>query len=95
MPKQSSFERLYLRVPWVLCQGGSLYELGVFESPPETLIGNSLDDFFGNQFAQSWWVETRWKFNPDMVELVDREMENISIDQDLEYYKRIKSRLRD
>ncbi len=70
-----------------------LYDLGVFDTPPEALVRGSLSDYFGNEFARAWWVETKWKFALDIVEAIDREMENISVSQDIDYIERIKSRL--
>ncbi len=70
-----------------------LYNLGVFGTPPEALVRGSLSDYFGNEFARAWWAETKWKFELDIVEAIDREMENISVSQDIDYIERIKSRL--
>jgi len=70
-----------------------LYNLGVFDTPPEALVRGSLSDYFGNEFARAWWAETKWKFNPDITEIIDREMESISVSQDIDYIERIKARL--
>ena len=70
-----------------------LYNLGVFGTPPEALVRGSLSDYFGNEFARAWWAETKWKFELSIVEAIDREMENISVSQDIDYIERIKSRL--
>ncbi len=70
-----------------------LYNLGVFDTPPEALVRGSLSDYFGNEFARAWWAETKWKFDTDIVDAIEREMENISVSQDVEYIERIKARL--
>jgi len=70
-----------------------LYDLGVFDTPPEALVRGSLSDYFGNEFARAWWVETKWKCELNIVEAFDREIENISVSQDIDYIERIKSRL--
>jgi len=76
-----------------LVRDRDLYDLGVFDTPPEALVQGSLNDYFGNEFARAWWAETKWKFALDIVEAIDREMENISVSQDIDYIERIKSRL--
>ena len=72
-----------------------MYDLGVFDDPWQGLIPISIHGYFGNQFAQSWWAETKWKFHPEIVEVIDREMESISTNQDIEYVGRIRARLSD
>jgi hypothetical protein len=62
----------------------------------EPLVQASIDEFFGNEFAQAWWVESKFKFEGDdseLFEIVDREIQNLSPTQDLEYFGRIKSRI--
>ncbi len=70
-----------------------LHEMGVFDTPTETLVDGSLHDYFGNEFARAWWAETKWKFNVDIVQAIDKEMESISVIQDIDYIERIKARL--
>ncbi len=72
-----------------------MYQLGVFADPPEALVRVSIHDYFGNEFSRSWWAETKWKFNSEIVELIDREMVSISANQDIEYFGRIRARLGD
>ena len=76
-----------------LVRDRELYDLGVFDNPMESQISGSLHDYFGNQFARVWWEETKWKFSPDIVEIIDREMEKISVTQDIDYIERIKATL--
>jgi hypothetical protein len=71
----------------------SLYREGIFANPPELLVHGSLQDYFGNEFARAWWAETKWKFDPEFVEIIENEMKNISVTQDMDYIKRIKARL--
>ena len=70
-----------------------LYDLGVFDNPPKSLVRGSLHDYFGNEFARAWWAETKWKFDADIAEIIDKEMESISVSQDTDYIGRIKARL--
>ncbi len=76
-----------------LARDRALYDLGVIGTSVESQISASLHDFFGNQFARVWWEETKWKFGPDIVEIIDREMEKISVTQDIDYIERIKATL--
>ncbi len=76
-----------------LVRDRDLYDLGVFDTPPESLVQGSLNDYFGNQFARAWWAETKWKFALDIVEVIDKEMQSISVSQDIDYIERIKARL--
>ena len=70
-----------------------LYNLGVFDTPLESQVRGSLSDYFGNDFARAWWAETKWKFDFDIVEVIDKEMQSISISQDIDYIERITARL--
>jgi len=70
-----------------------LYDAGIFDDPPELLVRGSLYDYFGNEFARAWWAETKWKFDSDIVEVIDDEMKDISESQDVEYIERIRARL--
>ena len=76
-----------------LIRDRELYDLGVFDSPMESLVRASLSDYFGNEFARAWWAETKWKFSLDIVETIDKEMESISVTQDIDYIERIQARL--
>lgn len=76
-----------------LMRDRQLYDLGVFDNTLESVISDSLSDYFGNQFARVWWEETKWKFGLDIVEIIDREMEKISVTQDIDYIERIKATL--
>ncbi len=70
----------------------ALHALGLGVALDESVRG-SIQDFFGNEFAQAWWVETKFKFEDDFVEIIDREMLNVSPNQDVEYFGRLKSRI--
>jgi len=73
----------------------TLYRLGLSDEL-EVLVRGTIRDFFGNEFAQAWWVETRFKFeddNSEVYEFVDRAIQNLSPTQDLELFGRIKSRI--
>ena len=76
-----------------LMRDRDLYNEGVFDTPPQSLIRGSLHDYFGNEFARVWWAETKWKFNSEIVGLIDTEMEKVSASQDVDYIERIKMKL--
>jgi len=78
-----------------LLRDRQLHELGVFDVPSEDLIQMSIMDYFGNEFARAWWAETKSQWPPDIIDLVDREMETVSVNQDLEKIERIRRRLKD
>jgi hypothetical protein len=68
--------------------------LGLEEQPLADLVENSIDDFFGNRYAHAWWAETRHKWGGLRAE-IDLHLERVSVDQDLEYYGRIRARLQE
>ena len=73
-----------------------LWEMGIFEDPlpsQEDIITNNASIFFGNKYAQAWVVENRDNINPQTVALIDRAMESVATDQNLDFYKRIKARI--
>jgi len=76
-----------------LIRDSALYRQGISDDPPEALVHGSLQDYFGNKFARAWWAETKWKFDPELVEVIEMEMKNVSITQDIEYIERIRARL--
>lgn len=76
-----------------LVRDRALYRLGISDEPPEILVRGSLQDYFGNKFARAWWAETKWKFDPELAEIIEVEMKNVSITQDIDYIERIKARL--
>lgn len=76
-----------------LVRDRQLYNEGIFDNPPEALVRGSLHDYFGNELSRAWWAETKWKFNREIVEVIDQELPNISASQDLEYIEQFKSRL--
>ena len=76
-----------------LMRDRELYNEGIFDYPPQSLIRGSLHDYFGNEFARVWWAETKWKFNSEIVGIIDTEMKNVSASQDIDYIERIKAAL--
>ena len=74
-----------------LGRDSALYIQGISEEPPEALVHGSLHDYFGNKFARVWWAETKWKFDPELVGIIEMEMSNVSITQDIDYIERIKA----
>jgi hypothetical protein len=79
----------YLDLPW---RRKALHSLGIGEAVPEEVAG-TIDDYFGNRFARAWWEETKFKYREEMIEIIEREMQNVSPDQHLEFFGRIGSRL--
>jgi len=76
-----------------LSRDRELYELGVFDAPLHILVAESAHDYFGNKFARVWWEETKWKFRSDVVAAIDKEIPSILINQDIEYFRRIKQKV--
>lgn len=75
-----------------------LWELGVMTKPmatAEQVIADNAAIFFGNEFAQSWWIENRSVMNSDMRAMINAEIEKISTTRDFDYYERIRQRIRD
>ena len=75
-----------------------LWALGVFAEPmatPAQIISGNAKVFFGNEFAQSWWIERREEFNPELAMLMDAEIEKISTTHNFEYYERLRPGVRD
>ncbi len=68
--------------------------LGLEEGSLADLVENSIDDFFGNRYAQAWWAETKHKWG-GLRGAIDLHLERVSVDQDLEYYGRIRARLQE
>ena len=71
---------------------GALYELGL-GTDVGGLVRGSIEEFFGNEFAQAWWEESKFRFDDEFIEIVEREMQNVSPNQDVEFFGRIASRL--
>lgn len=75
-----------------------LWELGVMTEPmatPEQVIAGNVGIFFGNKFAQSWWIERRSGVNTELVTLIDGEIEKLSATRDFDFYERIRQRISD
>ena len=75
-----------------LSRGRALYELGL-GNETGVVVRGSIREFFGNEFAQAWWEESKFRFGEVFIEIVEREMRNVSPSQDLEFLERIRSRL--
>jgi len=73
-----------------------LWDLGVFEEPQGTIEDIYLTNaalFFGNKFTQSWLAENRVELNPRTTAAIDRALETVATGQNLDFYKRIKTRI--
>jgi len=75
-----------------------LSELGIFNDSfafdtVEQIINSNAYIFFGNKFSQAWLAENRQNLNPRMIELVDQASTRISADENLDSYRRIKTKI--
>lgn len=75
-----------------------LWELGIFdETDPsiDELISQNVPLFFGNRFAQAWWAENILPIDSQTTELINREIENLSVNTNLDFYNRVRARIRE
>ena len=57
---------------------GYLYQVCVYEIAPEQQIEWLVDDYFGNAFAQAWWLERRKTWEHErLVEAMDGAVANV------------------
>ena len=73
-----------------------LYDIGIFEGTNEDLLSYTSGIISSNRFAMSWWTETRpehQKYQPVLVEKIDRQISGVPCESDVERLKRIQSRL--
>ena len=64
--------------------------IGVYEMNNE-LIEDALPQFFGNQFAQSWWQAVKDHYPPEFAQLIDAEMALVSVESNREFYGELHS----
>ena len=73
-----------------------LWELGVFKESQGSIEDIYLTNavlFFGNKFTQSWLAENRVELNSQTAAAIDRALETVTTDENLNFYKRIKTRI--
>jgi len=79
----------YLDLLW---RRETLHTLGI-GSDLEVQARTSMTYYFGNRFAQAWWAESKFRFEDEFVTTIDRLMPEVSADQDIEFFGRIRTRL--
>jgi hypothetical protein len=73
-----------------------LYDIGIYEGSNEDLLAYTSGFISSNRFAMSWWTEVRseyQKYQPVFVEEIDRQISGVQIENGVERFKRIQSRL--
>ena len=65
---------------------------GGVNSPEDELLGG-FEYYFGSRFGRSWYVDNRGWIDPEIVEILDREMEARPVQSGVSYVERIRSRL--
>ena len=71
-----------------------LNENGVFSEGIERTVSGIAREHLGNSFARAWWEENRNLYDPKIATLVDRELQSVSENERLEYFRRIQARLK-
>jgi len=75
-----------------------LWELGVFDDRVETIeeiISDNAYMFFGNRFSRAWLEENRKNLHPRTMEIVDQVLSNVTAEDTLNSYNRIKMLISD
>ncbi len=73
-----------------------LWALGVLDDrfpTPERIIYNNAYIFFGNKFSRAWLEENRENIGPRTMEIVDQVLSEVTADETLDSYTRIKTRI--
>jgi hypothetical protein len=71
-----------------------LWELGIFDETiptSEAIISANAYIFFGNEFSRAWLEENRKNLNSETMVIVDKVLAELSANETLESYQRIKS----
>lgn len=79
----------YLDLLW---RRSVLHEMGLGQDLDAEAM-TTAQDYFGNEFARAWWEETKFKYDPDFIDSVERAMAEVSPSQDLDFYRRIAARV--
>jgi hypothetical protein len=69
------------------------YDYGDVPNGTELSLIGGFDYYFGDRFAQSWYLENKLWMDPEIVEIMDREYEARPIQSGARYAERMKSRL--
>jgi hypothetical protein len=73
-----------------------LYDIGIYEGSNDDYVAYTSGMISGNRFALSWWTEKKSEyqaFQPGLVEKIDRRISSVPIENHVEKFKRIQSRL--
>ncbi len=73
-----------------------LWDLGILDDltrTPEEIISVNTYIFFGNKFSQAWLEENRENIGPRTMEMVDQVLSKVPVDETLDSYTRIKTRI--
>jgi hypothetical protein len=85
-------DRLLTQLLILFEREGYLYNRGLFAERSGT-IRLAVPHFFGNRYAQAWWLANRSRWRPWMVEQVDLHLQQLSPDTDERYYEKIISNM--
>lgn len=69
------------------------YNYGDVDDGPEKELLGGFEGYFGTPFGRSWYLENKSWITPEVVEILDREMEARPVQSGVSYIERIKSRL--
>ena len=75
-----------------------LYDLGIFDDsvdPVEQIISINAYIFFGNRYSQAWLEENRENIGPRTMEIVDQVLIEVSAEETLDSYNRIRMLISD
>jgi hypothetical protein len=73
-----------------------LYDIGIYEGSNDDYVAYTSSLISGNRFALSWWTEMKseyQEFQPGLVEKIDRQISGVPLENHVERFKRIQSRL--
>ncbi len=73
-----------------------LWDLGILDdltATPEEIISSNTYIFFGNKFSQAWLEENRENIGSRTMEIVDRVLSDVTADETLDSYIRIKTQI--
>ncbi len=76
----------------------NLRDLGILDDltrTPEEIISKNAYMFFGNRFSQAWLEENRENIGSPTMEIVDQVLSNVTVEETLDSYTRIKMLISD
>ena len=73
-----------------------LYDAGLLAQQDwQEFIDDDISLTLGNRFAQEWWAETKFMFEPELVLYVDEQLENVDLGSSYQWYAETLERLRE